>query len=285
MAVNAGAALTLQFLTITRAHSQSGAIHNAGTLSVTHCIFSANGGFFSQSAEQRGGALTNDAMATVSNSTFSNNGAIGRGGGAITNNGTLSVSNSNFSNNAVAEPMTNGGDRGAILNQGTLSITQSSFNGNNGRLFGGAICNTHTLLVSSSTFSGNVAEFSGGAIDDSGATMVVSNSTFSGNSVSTNPNDNGQGGAILNEGTTAALITNSTFSRNLAADGGAVFGPAKIKGSILTASTGGNCGTPPTDVGYNISDDTSCGFIPRKGSANNPDPRLLPDWPTTAVRH
>jgi hypothetical protein len=52
------------------------------------------------------------------------------------------------------------------------------------------------------------------------------------------------------------------------------FGPCSVKGSILTASTGENCGTPPTDVGYNISDNTSCGFIPRKGSANNLDPRL-----------
>jgi hypothetical protein len=102
--------------------------------------------------------------------------------------------------------------------------------------------------------------------------MVVTNSTFNGNFAATKPNTGGQGGAILNEGT-AALITNSTFSGNSAVDGGAVFGPSSIKGSILTASTGGNCGTPPTDIGYNISDDTSCGFT-QTGSANNLDPRL-----------
>ena len=126
---------------------------------------------------------------------------------------------------------------------------------------GGAIYNNGTLTVTNSTFIGNSTDDigGGGAISSSGSgTLTVTNSTFVGNSV-----DSGRGGAIFCA--TTALVTNSTFSENSAPSlgGGAIAGPCRVKGSILTASTGGNCSirtVHPTDIGYNISDDTSCGF-------------------------
>jgi len=62
-------------------------------------------------------------------------------------------------------------------------------------------------------------------------------------------------------------VTDSTFSGNAASSGGAIedaFGQLKVSNSILADSTsGGNCFSAsgkPLDAGYNISDDTSCGF-------------------------
>jgi CSLREA domain-containing protein len=79
------------------------------------------------------------------------------------------------------------------------------------------------------------------------------------------------GGGIENFGT--LTVTNSTFSGNNAAQGGSILnfsGSASLKGTILAASSGGNCSGGITDAGYNISDDSTCGFA-RTGSANNGD--------------
>lgn len=99
----------------------------------------------------------------------------------------------------------------------------------------------------------------GGAIYNSG-TLTVTNSTFSANQTSILL---GAGSAIYNNSGTLTL-TNSTFSANQAApSGGAIAiggGTATAKGTILAASSGGNCNTTLTDGGYNIADDSTCGF-------------------------
>jgi hypothetical protein len=72
-------------------------------------------------------------------------------------------------------------------------------------------------------------------------------------------------------------ITTSTISGNKADNGGGYFnGPGpSLKGTIWSNNTNMNCdSTFPTDVGYNISDDNSCGFTGT--SVNNTDPLLLP---------
>jgi hypothetical protein len=186
-----------------------------------------------------------------------------QGRNAISSSGTLTVANSTFTNNVATE--------GCVL----------IFCGGNAK--GGAIRSSGTAIISNSTFQGNTAKIcddglcaggEGGAIFNSG-TLSVTNSTFNNNSTFSGGIRFGEGGAIFNSGATAALITNSTFSGNTAVDGAAVFGPSKIKGSILAASTGGggNCSihiSPPTDEGYNISNDNTCGFD-RTGSADNGD--------------
>jgi CSLREA domain-containing protein len=59
---------------------------------------------------------------------------------------------------------------------------------------------------------------------------------------------------------------------NSAVDGGGIFnnGTANFKSTILAASVGGNCSGSITDEGYNISDDSSCGFS-ATGTALNGD--------------
>src|SRR5208282_2854083 len=64
-----------------------------------------------------------------------------------------------------------------------------------------------------------------------------------------------------------------TFSGNKATTAGGAIdrkapGAVKVKGSILAASTPGNCGGTITDKGYNISDDSSCAFS-ATGSQNS----------------
>lgn len=201
---------------------------------------------------------------------------------------------------------------GAILNNGTLTVANGTFSDNQA-VGGGAIENVSpfngppaTLTVTNSTFSANVSRpvdgvvFAGGAILNVGSTVIITNSTFSDNQAFGGLGDFGVGGAIANlsnpdtfptptPGTLS--VTNSTFSGNKAevggVNGGAIGGAiwnnsstANLKGNILAASTGGNCGslsTPPTppvtDDGYNISDDTTCGFS-ATGSQNSTNPML-----------
>src|SRR5580658_6986000 len=120
---------------------------------------------------------------------------------------------------------------GGIYNQGTLNVSNSTFSGNSApQGFGGAISSQGTLTITNSTFSGNLALLGFGGAIESIETLYVTNSTFSGNQASVS-------GGIYNEGT------------------------ANLKGTILAASTGDNCGgTAVTDVGHNISDDDTCGF-------------------------
>ncbi len=76
-------------------------------------------------------------------------------------------------------------------------------------------------------------------------------------------------------------VTNSTFSGNSAAYvGGGIYGTANLKGAILANNTISdgfleNCFATITDVGYNISDDNSCGFT-ASSSRNKTDPELDP---------
>jgi hypothetical protein len=129
---------------------------------------------------------------------------------------------------------------------------------------GGAVSLNHgTLLVTNSTVSNNSAPSAGGILNHLG-TLTVTNSTFSGNTATN------YGGAIFNFGHTT--ISASTLSGNSAGagGGGALFnnaGTLTIAASIIANSTtGGNCSNDATDgailtsAGYNLTDDTTCGF-------------------------
>jgi predicted outer membrane repeat protein len=237
-----------------------GGINNSRTLTVTNTIFSGN-------SACDGGGIYNEGRLTVTNSTFSKNEATFEGGG-IKSGESLTVTNSTFSNNSSAGPGGGIFDRG-----GTSTITNSIFSGN--KASGGAgVYGGGTVI--NSTFSDNIGL---GSIIECGVNSrrcdapppernagIITNSTFSRNI----------GGAIYNVEATLT-ITNSTFSGNSAL-GGAIhnlIGSSSFKNSILAASgIGGNCsnsaGSTITDAGYNISDDTTCGFA-KTGSANNGD--------------
>ena len=215
-----------------------------------------------------GGGIYNDGTLTVTSSTFSGNGTgTGKGGGGIGNDGTLTVTNSTF-------PGGGSDEGGGILNDGTATVTNSFFSGQ-GAKAGGGIWNNGTLTVTNSTFSDGNAEGGAGGIFSDG-TLTVTNSTFSGNSSAL-----GGGGGIANETNGTLTVTSSTFSGNdirLRGSGSGIYNLdlASLKNNILagnTTSGGGpneNCAGSIADAGFNISDDTSCGFA-KTGSANNGD--------------
>ncbi len=208
-----------------------------------------------------GGGILNFGTLTVTDSTFSGN--FGGAGGGIGNGGTLTVTNSTFSNNS-------GGGSG-IFNDNMLIVTNSTFSGNSGGV-GGGINNSGTLTVSNSTFSGNSGVPGGGIANFGENGLTVTNTTFSNNS----------GGGIFSATSLNARplnVTNSTFFGNFSnffssGAGGGILnfsGPASlIKSTIIAGSSGGNCYGTINDVGYNISDDATCGFA-NTGSAPNGD--------------
>jgi CSLREA domain-containing protein len=212
------------------------------------------------------------ALLNLSNLTITQgNGGDSDGGGLFNNGGTVAVNNSTFTDNSAASA-------GAIVNNsGTLTVANSTFSGNDAVGItvcnqicntavgnGGAIENSGNLDVSNSTFVNNGSgDGFGGAIASNSGPLTVSNSTFTGN-------NGGFGGAIfLASGTLA--VSNGTFTSNSAVRGGVIYnfeGSVNLNGTILAASSGGNCFGTITDNGYNLSDDASCEFS-ATGSQNN----------------
>ena len=146
-----------------------------------------------------GGAIFNEGILYIFNSTFIGNIANGTGnydgGGAIFNQGELSIIESTFATNMAED------DGGAIFNKGKLTISNSSFaenmsNGDVGYNGGGAIFNfdTGVLNIEDSTFDKNMAKMYGGAIRDVNADLSIRNSTFSKNMAKM------YGGALYNDG-------------------------------------------------------------------------------------
>src|SRR5271166_5981603 len=122
-----------------------GGLFNDGTLTVRHSTFTGNNDRFD------GGGLFNDSggTATVSDSTFTSNGAIAGGGIFNGSGGTATVIGSTFTSNSA-------GFGGGLENDGTLTVRDSTFTSNSaidyyGGGFGGGIDNFGTLTVSDST--------------------------------------------------------------------------------------------------------------------------------------
>jgi CSLREA domain-containing protein len=149
---------------------------------------------------------------------------------------------------------------GAIWNLGTLNVANCTMSNNNAST-GKAIYNDHgTLTVTATTFSNNTGNGdgvigNGDGNNGNGGDITITNSTFSGNAAPAS-----RGSCIFMDLGTLR-ITNSTFSGNSSSI--CIFnglGPITVANSILAGNPGGNCFGTITDGGYNISDDSSCGF-------------------------
>ena len=233
-----------------------GAIDNiqvGGTLTVSGSTFSrntgANGGAISSGGRNGTGPLT------VSGSTFTDNRALGDGGAIDSgNHGTasdLTVSDSSFSGNSATQ------DGGAIANDdnygsadvvgrsfthtSTLTVSRSTFTGNSSGSYagnGGAIDNSDH---GGSVIADATAAYSATPTGLSTSTMTVSGSTFTGNSTTGDGgaiNTGGHGGSATatatgtatntfvatasNTTSNALTVSDSTFSGNSAAGGGAI---------------------------------------------------------------
>jgi hypothetical protein len=262
-------ALTLNDATVSNGFAPGGfgggALANAGSVLLTHCILSGN-------TARGGGGLANSDTGTVTleDTALSGNFAFGSpeislpgSGGGLANSGTVIARDSRFLDNEVA------GYGGALSNAGTAIITRSTVSGNEAGL-GGGIVSSGSTSVTDSTLSGNSA-FSGGGLYSAGS-FTLANSTLSGNSA------DDSGGGLYIFGGTASLI-NSTLSGNSADVGGGVLnnGTIAVVNSIIAhAPSGVDCaGDPIIPLGHNIASDDSCGLAGPSGLPNM-DPMLGP---------
>ena len=156
-------------------------------------------------------------------------------GGAIQNNGILNIKNSTFTNNKATMG-------GAIYNIGTLTVSDCNFTSNNGT-YGGAVYNDNYMTVLNSIFTSNIASDSGGGIynyytNNNKGILTVTGTTFTGNKAI-------YGGAIIAISHFGTVnVTGSIFKSNLATWGGAIYNgdTLHVKSSTFTGNTATNCG-------------------------------------------
>jgi hypothetical protein len=134
------------------------------------------------------------------------------------------------------------------------------------------------LLVNNKALGPTTPDFGGlgGAIFGKAGTVEIVNSTLANNTAVKSSPDGSEGGAIFSIGATLK-ITNTTISGNKEDFGAVVPKVASFKGTILANNANSNCiVNNPTDLGFNVEDDSSCNFNPAI-SKNNTDPKLDPD--------
>ena len=225
-----------------KAGKVGGAIANAATMTITNSTFNNN------FAADMGGAIANsistvssggsslqatDMILNITNTVFNNNNAEA-GGGAIYNKGSqdshYNIVNINegvvFKDNYSAITADDGtitelkAGGGAILNSSATTADPTRHDG---------IVNVIGSANNNVIFQNNVA-LNGGAIQNAGK-LNISNAQFINNGTSTVTGDlkTSQGGAIYNVRQNAngenaiTIVTDSKFSGNQAASGGAIF--------------------------------------------------------------
>ncbi|MFL5803424.1 MAG: beta-propeller fold lactonase family protein [Roseiflexaceae bacterium] len=274
-------------------NANGGAIQSSGDLLIAGSVFNGN------ITDHSGGAISiSGGEAEIDDTIFNGNiatGDAGYGGGAIyiqnsSNLKPVKITRSVFNGNLSTK-----GGGGAIFHNdsntntnASLQIRSSSFQGNLAGIPvsdprpGGAILNWGTIAISNTVFMNNGASNNGGALAngdaDSGVQVVppqrfgrfsITNSTFTANAAA------GKGGAIANyyvaDGQVGTIV-NTTFSANVAQEGGAIYsGEPKydlvtLANTIVDGNLPGNCADPdnttPTVIsnGHNLDSGTSCGF-------------------------
>jgi hypothetical protein len=255
-----------------------GAVYNLANATVVNCLFSGNtatggnggaggaggtgnnAGFAGNGGAGGigyGGAFYNGQNLTLSDSTFSTNSAVagnsataGTGGNGTGNNGSKGAdasggalfnawwgvaTNCTFYTNTVFGG--NGGTGGT--GGGTFGIPGNGGDGGDG--IGGSIGNANTLTVVTCTLSSGAAS--------GGTNGVAGTGNFTGSS---GQPGTGEGGNIANSG-----------------------GELSVFGTILTSAISGqNAFGQFTDLGYNLSSDSTSSFGAL--SSQNTDPRLGP---------
>jgi hypothetical protein len=185
------------------------------------------------------------------------NGSANTGGGGALNAGSLTMSNSVIRNNAANGSSSDGGGI-YNLGGGSLTLQSSTIRNNTAGDDGGGLRNDGTLILLSSTVNNNTAQSAGsaasgggGLLNTIGATATITNSTFSGN-IALN------GGGIRNDGTLtlrSSTITNNTGTGNVGGLGnsfnvanGAAIGLTTLQNSIIAGNIDG------TPAGFNLPD-------------------------------
>ena len=218
---------------------------------VTNCTFSGNG------AGVGGGMYNSNSSPMVTNCTFSGNGAF-VGGGMYNDGSSPTVTNCTFSGNTASAFFGGGGVGGGMYNlNSSPTVTNCTFSGNLavgdagvGGGGGGMFNFTSNPSVTNCTFSGNVADFDGGGMSNiQSSSPTVTNCTFSGNTAGFD------GGGMYNIQSSSPTVTNCTFTGNTAGfDGGGLyneeFSSPTVTNCILWGDTNGEIGGDPANVNY-----------------------------------
>ena len=204
---------------------------------------------------------------TLKNLVITNGNTTGRGG-AIHSEGNLVIENCVFSKNKIHGDWTGAG--GAICSRyGTLSIKSSTFTQNKAQTGGGAIYSFESnVSVLKSYFNKNQAS-NGGAISysnflfRSNNKLVVSDSHFTENRA-IREEFSFSGGAI-HSSYGFLNINNCIFTKNVAADGGAIYSYYNKKVSIISSTFKENSAIDGGGGAIYISSDSAtinkCTFI------------------------
>ncbi len=214
--INSGATVVINNLTMKNGSAvphgyYGGAIHNAGSLTITDSMIRGN------YSSYRGGAIYSSGSLSIKDSTLRNNETVYYGG-AIYSTGALNILGSTIRNNE------SGYYGGAIYSTGALDIKSSTLSYNETNQFGGAIHSAGgSLTIYGSAIGRNSAIWDGGAIyfgQDGGepvaiscGTLSITYSTFSDNDTSYyyDENDYDASDDIAYAGAKANLSIVSTF--------------------------------------------------------------------------
>jgi CSLREA domain-containing protein len=209
-------------------------------IEVTSGVVAISGVTIQNGYANTGSGISNDygGDLTLTNSTVSSNTATGFGGG-ISNDygGSLTLTNSTVSGNTAHS---DGGGISNYYSYGDLTLTNSTVSNNSAvgvYADGGGIYHYSLfgdMKLTNSTVSGNTAEFGGGINND--GDLTLSNSTVSGNIAYAS------GGGIHDDSSGASVYLDSS----IVADN--------------SAPVGANCNNAFNSLGYNLTDDASCGF-------------------------
>jgi len=203
-----------------------GGIYNEGTLNfqggtITNCMAS----------QRRGGAICNEANATVNMSGGVVLGCWGEDCGGIYNaaKGQLNISGGTISGN------TSNAGGGGVVNYGTASITGGTIHNNHATTRGGGIWSSGTLTMENANIVGNRADIQGGGIYFKEGSI----STLSGTRITNNTS--ADAGGIYVDGTATVSLTDCDITSNTSTEhgGGGVanHGTMSINGGTVQNNT------------------------------------------------
>lgn len=257
--------VTIQHVTVTGGYQTGyveggGGIWNSGTLSLSNCIVSGN------YAEPMGGGIYNgsDGVMDINRCTIKENttyhaGWNGLGGGGVYNTGSLTMLDSTVSDNHADDSPSDLNYGGGVYHHGgTMTLERVTITANTSTGYGGGVMINHQGPADSSevknvTITGNTTK-SGGGIGLTGGPSV--------------------GGVTINNTT----IAGNTATYTASGGGGLhAYAPVVVRNSIIDDNSMQECGGDPATYissgGYNLAEDSTCGFA-STGDQQNTDAKL-----------
>lgn len=268
--------------------SAGGGIRNAGTLVLTSCVVSGNGGDTRTVAT--GAGVFNLGVFTMLGGELSNNQAQATGlipvsgGGAYSTTGMI-LTGVRIENNRALGNTASGGGLSALA-PGVVQLISSGVVGNQAAFGGGVAVSGAEFTISSSLIAGNTATRSGAAARVQGGILNLNNVTISGNSAAED------GGGV--QVTAGELNTfNATLSNNSAdtdannsGNGGGIAqsnsGVVRLKNTLLaknidssTSTVAADCSGTLTSSGFNLlGSNLGCTFTASTGDQLNLNPLI-----------